>query len=97
MSAQLDQVVLGIALIGDKEHVDLIERRDGLHRQILGVAGADPDDANPSHRDLRSGRIGSRHRRGDLFGNRRDLEQIPDEVAQLLIGLGLDDTRGHQK
>ena len=95
MAAQLDQVALGIALVCDEEDIDLVERRDGLHGQVLGMAGTDPDDADPSHRDLGSSRIGSQHRR-DPLSDRRYGEQVADEITQLLVGLSLHDARSDQ-
>ena len=41
-----DQVVLVGALVDHEEDVDLVERLDRLHRQVVRVAGADPDQTS---------------------------------------------------
>ncbi len=44
LAAQLDQVVLGAALVDQEEHVHRVQGLDGLDGDVVGVAGPDPDE-----------------------------------------------------
>ena len=47
--SKIDEVVFFPPRIEDEEDIDLVHRLDGLHRHVVGVAGADADDKNFSH------------------------------------------------
>ncbi len=49
LAAQIDEVVLLVALLDDEEHVDLVERADRLCGHVLGIAGADADQQQLPH------------------------------------------------
>ena len=42
--AQVDQLVLALPLIHQKEHIDPVQRIDRLHRDVFGIAGTDAND-----------------------------------------------------
>src|ERR1700730_5102987 len=39
-------------LVGDEDHVHLSQRVDGLHGDVVGIAGPDTDELYPSHAEL---------------------------------------------
>src|SRR5262249_28849019 len=47
--AQVDQILFLTALVHHEEDIDLVERIDRLHRDVIGIAGTDTDDENLSH------------------------------------------------
>src|SRR5262249_11557213 len=47
--AQADQVLFLAPFVHHEEYVDLVERIDGLHGDVVGIAGANTDDENLSH------------------------------------------------
>src|SRR6266403_592840 len=50
------QQIRGVfALVGYEDHVHLTERVDGLNRDVVGIAGADTDELQPSHAELSPG------------------------------------------
>lgn len=58
LPTQVDQLVLALAFIHQKEHVDPVQRLHGLHRHVVGVTGADAD-----HQQLFHHKAPLRHRR----------------------------------
>src|SRR5262249_53196740 len=47
--AQADQILFLTSLVHHEEDVDLVERIDRLHRDVVGIAGTDADDKDLSH------------------------------------------------
>src|SRR5262245_24830696 len=47
--AQADQILFLTSLIHHEEDIDLVERIDRLHRDVVGIAGTDADDKDLSH------------------------------------------------
>jgi len=43
-AAQVNQLVLVLALVHDEKHIDPVQRLHGLQGNVVGVAGADADD-----------------------------------------------------
>ena len=48
-SSQPNQILLVFPLIHHKEDVDLVQRIDRLHGDVVGIAGADADDEEFFH------------------------------------------------
>ena len=49
LTAQIDEIVLLLALLDDEEDIDLVERADRLRGHVLGVARPDPDQQQSPH------------------------------------------------
>ncbi|MNQ68706.1 hypothetical protein D3C85_832700 [compost metagenome] len=54
-AAQIDEFVFALALVHEKKNIDLIQRLHRLHRDVVGVAGTDPDDQEFFHHNSSSG------------------------------------------
>src|SRR3569623_149855 len=48
---KLGEILFRLALVEKEEHVDRVERFDGLHRYVVGVAGPYTDEKNLLHAD----------------------------------------------
>ncbi len=46
---KIDEVFLLLPLVEEEEHVDLIQRLNGLHRDVIRVPGTDPDKKDLLH------------------------------------------------
>ncbi|SLJ75741.1 Uncharacterised protein [Mycobacteroides abscessus subsp. abscessus] len=62
---QLGQLALLLALADHEEHLDLPHGRDGLHRHLAGVAGADADHVELAHSPEHARITGGRRARPD--------------------------------
>ena len=71
--AEAGQVLFLTALVHHEEDIDLIERIDRLHRDVIGIAGADADDENLSHLQASSTVSTGQTFSGKIPYQRRDL------------------------